>query len=79
MAIGSPEPINILDFIPQTLHRALREGTITTNLSPFLQDALDALKRKGGSTLFLPAGIYRLSRTVDLVDVSGAARAKALF
>jgi hypothetical protein len=46
--------VYLLDFVPTNLHASIADGTITTNLVPYLRAAVDS--RVGGITVILPIG-----------------------
>lgn len=50
-AIGHVE---LLDFVPTALHASIADGSITTNLAPYLRAAIDS--RSGAITVMLPIG-----------------------
>ena len=50
-AIGHVE---LLDFVPTALHASIADGSITTNLAPYLRAAIDS--RSGPITVMLPIG-----------------------
>ncbi|MBD8880672.1 right-handed parallel beta-helix repeat-containing protein [Rhodanobacter sp. 7MK24] len=51
---SSPQVTNVLDFLPATEHAALRTGNSSYDCTSGIQAAID----KGGSKVFVPAGIY---------------------
>jgi hypothetical protein len=53
--IGLPGELNLLSFIPSSLHAAIRDFTSTTDLTTYLTTAFAAAD---GRTLFVPAGLY---------------------
>jgi len=48
------DTVYLLDFVPTNLHASIADGTITTNLVPYLRAAVDS--RVGGITVILPIG-----------------------
>lgn len=54
--------VNVLSFIPASLHAGILQGTNTTDLSPYLQAAIDA----GIAEIQFPEGSYRIENTVTL-------------
>ncbi|MDH4742995.1 hypothetical protein OMP43_03070 [Sphingomonas sp. CBMAI 2297] len=65
-------PVNLLDFIPASLHPAIAAGTQHSDLAKYFQDAaMAAAARNDGSrlsaTIFVPDGCYRVS-SVGLRD-----------
>lgn len=53
------EALSILDFIPKSLHSAIRAGTDATDCGPYFQNAFNTLNTAGGGILKVPAGRYR--------------------
>lgn len=69
---------NILRWIPRSLHAGLRDGTNTTDIQPYIANAIADIK-KGGATKknagrllfpFMPAG-YRIESTILINDNRG--------
>lgn len=52
------ESISVLDFIPTALHAAIKAKTSTTDVSSYIQAAIDAIYANGGGTLGFPDGRY---------------------
>jgi len=52
--------INVMDFIPESEHAAIRNGTTTADLTSYIQAAFDAGVASGQSfELHFPSGVYR--------------------
>ena len=49
---------SVLDFIPQSQHGSVRDGSSTTDVTGWIQDGLDSLATAGGGILYLPWGVY---------------------
>jgi hypothetical protein len=49
---------SVLDFIPQSQHGAVRDGSATADLTGWIQDGLNSLETAGGGILYLPWGVY---------------------
>jgi hypothetical protein len=64
------KPVNVLHFIPVALHAAIKAGTDTTDLTSYIQAAVDAA---AGRTLYFPKGIYYIS-TAGGVGIASAVR-----
>ena len=47
---------NLLDFIPRRYHKTIRNSTEKTDLSLYVQRAIDTVSSSGGGALILPAG-----------------------
>lgn len=53
--------VNVMDFIPEAEHTAIRNGTSTYDCRAAIQAAIDSMGLRGGD-LFLPRGTYELSQ-----------------
>lgn len=53
--------VELLDFVPVALHASIADGTITTNLVPYLHAARDS--RPGGIAIQLPIGTVYATET----------------
>lgn len=66
-------PVNVLDFIPQPLHAAIRDYTSTVDVTTYFQQATVAANggqvngEALGGTVFVPNGLYRIG-TVGIRD-----------
>ena len=49
---------NVLDYIPSNLHAGIKSAGNTTDLTPYIQDAIDDQKIRGGSPVYMPSGTY---------------------
>ena len=64
--------VSVLDFIPQSEHAAIKNGTSTYNATAAIQAAIDYAYTftgvgplyTGGATVFFPHGIYKLGATL---------------
>ncbi|MGR4893336.1 glycosyl hydrolase family 28-related protein [Sphingopyxis sp. LARHCG72] len=68
--------VDVLDFIPGSLHANIRAGTNTTDLTTYIQKAIDSLQTRGG-TVYFPAGRYKTTDTLTMrsgVDILGSGR-----
>jgi hypothetical protein len=57
----------VTDFIPTALHDGIWAGTDTTDLTAYIQAAIDYLELQGGGGLYFPFGRY-LAAGVDVAD-----------
>ena len=64
---------NVLRFIPWSLHASIRDGTNTTALTTYIQNAIDSIMVYGGKLNF-PRGEYNADSglLVDLRGITGA-------
>jgi hypothetical protein len=72
---------SVLDFIPQSQHGAVRDGSSSTDLTGWIQDGLDSLETAGGGILYLPWGVYPVA-DIDLpsnVTLVGDGPAKTIL
>jgi hypothetical protein len=53
--------VNVLDYIPSSEHSAIKDGTTDYDAIDDIEDARDA-----GYALYIPAGVYKISRTLTL-------------
>ena len=53
--------VNVLDYIPSSEHSAIKDGTTTYDAIDDIEDA-----RHAGYALYIPAGVYKISRTLTL-------------
>lgn len=53
--------VNVLDFIPSNLWAGIKDGTNTTDLSSYIQDAIDAVNK---GTVRFPNGTYKITGTI---------------
>jgi len=58
------QDVSLLDFIPVAEHAAIKAGTSTTDVSSYIQAAIDALT--AGGRIFVPRGVYKISAQVNL-------------
>lgn len=58
---------SLLDFIPESKHAAIREGTIDEDLTTYAQNMIDAIDARGGE-LFLTPGLYTIDGTLVIGD-----------
>lgn len=61
---------DVLDYIPPALHAAIRDGTNTTDLTAYIQTAIDAVISRTGYLRF-PSGVYK---TTNALTISAADR-----
>jgi hypothetical protein len=52
--------VSVLDFIPVAEHAAIIARSSTTDVSTYIQAAIDAIETAGGGTVFFPIGTYRI-------------------
>jgi hypothetical protein len=74
--------VSLLDFIPTSLHAAIRARTSTADVGSYIQAAIDYLDSLGGGTLYCPEGLYSKSAVVNLkknVTIQGAGRKATVF
>jgi hypothetical protein len=50
--------VNVLDYIPANLHASIKNASNTTDLTSYIQTAIDAQKIRGGSPVYMPSGTY---------------------
>jgi hypothetical protein len=60
------DEVSVLDFIPENLHAAIKARTSTTDVSAYVQTAIDAINTATGGTLRVPAGRYYCAAEIDL-------------
>lgn len=60
--------LGILNFIPTSLHAGIRNGTNTTNLSTYIQNAINSYTSSTNaiSRIYVPAGQYRIESTITV-------------
>jgi hypothetical protein len=58
--------VNVLSYIPSTLHASIKAGTCTTQLHSYIQLAIDAIATIGGGRVFFPEGVYRIGATLTV-------------
>lgn len=70
---------NVLEYIPENLWAGILDNTTTTDVSTYVQEAIDALEASGGGTLFVPGKLLCNTPIVlkNGVDLVGAGRNKA--
>jgi hypothetical protein len=74
------EQFSVLDFIPVALHSSIVDGTNTTDLTTYVQAALDAMSTAGGGAVLVPRGSYKCSSSINiptLVDLVGESRLRS--
>jgi hypothetical protein len=67
--------ISAFNFIPEAEQAAIRDRSSTTDMTGYLQAAIDHVEDEGGGCLCLPAGTYQVDGTLQLkqkVTVEGA-------
>jgi hypothetical protein len=69
------ESVSVLDFIPTALHAAILDGTSTTDVSSYIQAAIDS---RAQLEVYIPAGTYCIASTL-LVDVDTASKYSVNF
>lgn len=62
--------INVMDFIPESEHAAIRAGTSTYNTYNDFSAALDAAISAGQSGVFVPPGFFEFTGTLSKNNVS---------
>lgn len=74
------ERVSVLDFIPGNLHASIRDGSNTTDLLAYIDAALVAADAFGKTELIFPAGDYRVSGQVlvlqNQLTIRGEGRAR---
>jgi hypothetical protein len=58
----------VTDFIPVALHDGIWTGTNTTDLTAYIQAAIDALDTLGGGVLYFPQGVYKVTSTLTVAE-----------
>lgn len=74
--------VSLFDFVPGALQAPIIAGKATADVAPFVQAAIDRVAALGGGTLYVPAGVYPLARTLVVpprVAVVGAGRTASVF
>lgn len=72
--------VNVLRYIPLNLHAGIAAGTNTTDLTTYLQAAIDALA--GATLLYAPPGAYKATNQLTVaypVTIFGAGRGATTF
>lgn len=64
--------VDVLDFIPVSLHASIRDASNTTDLASYIQAAIDYCITNGRN-LFMPAGDYKISSPLFVYKWSGTA------
>lgn len=54
--------LSLLKFIPTALWAAILDGTSTTSVSTYIQEALDEAVARGGAEILVDEGVYRTDR-----------------
>jgi hypothetical protein len=57
--------VSVLDYIPSGLHAAIAARTSTTDVSTYIQAAIDDVANDGGGTVYFPAGAYHSTDTIE--------------
>lgn len=60
------DEVSILDFIPESLHAAIKARTSTTDLSLYVANAIAAIDANDGGGLYWPAGTYNVNSATQL-------------
>jgi hypothetical protein len=64
--------VNVLSFIPPALHAGIKAGTNSTDLTSYVQAALDALAARtsvASGILYCPAGTYKITGTTSTLTL----------
>jgi hypothetical protein len=56
--------LSLLKFIPTSLWAAILDGTSTTSVSTYIQEALDEAEARGGAEILVEEGTYRITKTL---------------
>lgn len=60
--------VSVLDFIPETLHAGIRAGSDTTNLTSYIQAAINL---SAGRDIWFPAGLYNVGSSLTMPNRYG--------
>lgn len=62
------DTVSVLDFIPETEHSAIKNGTSIYNATNDIQAAIDSISGSGSGsgTITFPGGIYRVSNSLTI-------------
>lgn len=74
--------ISVLSYIPTNLHAGILARTSTTDVSTYIQSAIDALDALGGGGLLIPKGRYYCTSEINLkkhVTIQGENRLTSTF
>jgi hypothetical protein len=67
--------VNVLDFVPRHLHAAIRDGTDSTDLHPYIMAAIDSSTSRlqpqfpSAPAIYFPPGKYNVGSTIELKKV----------
>lgn len=82
LVAGLSNKVNLFDIIPGQLQPEIIARTSTTDVASYVQGALTALNARGGGTLEVPDGLFRLASRVTVprkVAMVGAGRVATTF
>ena len=62
------DSVCVLDYIPVTEHAAIAAGTSTTDVTTYIQAAIDAVETGTGGpkSIYFPAGFYKITGTLTM-------------
>lgn len=60
--------VDVLDFIPTSLHAGIKARTNTTDLTTYIQAAVDKIITDLGGELYFPSGTYKTTDAISLSD-----------